>query len=184
MEELDRAVVAAQTASHAKLHCVEEVATHCSQFSVSEKQGDTNNKPMTKARLPMIVQIVENFLLTPHVRYQAGCGYILFVKRMDRLPRMFQIKRPVNGLGRGKRTGRSRPNSGHHDETNTTISAAAAFRRPLPLSERPQLGGKRTFASSLSAVSFAPHVLTTDRKESTFHCGCDTPLLYWGLEHF
>ena len=39
---------------------------------------------------------------------------------------------------------RFRPISGHNDETNTLICAAAAFRPPSPLSERPQLGGVRT----------------------------------------
>ncbi len=43
-----------------------------------------------------------------------------------------------------KQTVRSRPNSGHYDETNKVLSAAAAFRRPLPPSERRQLGGKLT----------------------------------------
>jgi hypothetical protein len=43
-----------------------------------------------------------------------------------------------------KRTVRSRPNFGHYTETNTMITAAAAFRRPSPPSERRQLGGKLT----------------------------------------
>jgi hypothetical protein len=48
-----------------------------------------------------------------------------------------------------KQTVRYRPNFGHCTETNTVIGAAAAFRRPPPLSERPQLGRERTDWSSL-----------------------------------
>ncbi len=47
------------------------------------------------------------------------------------------------GLSIRKLSVRSRPNFGHCTETNTVIAAAAAFRRPSPLSERLQLGGKR-----------------------------------------
>jgi len=43
-----------------------------------------------------------------------------------------------------KQTDRLRPNSGHHYETGAIISAAAAFRRPSPPSERRQLGGVQT----------------------------------------
>ena len=46
-----------------------------------------------------------------------------------------------------KLTVRSRPNFGHCTETNTVIAAAAAFRRPSPLSEWRQLGGKQTSPS-------------------------------------
>jgi hypothetical protein len=41
-------------------------------------------------------------------------------------------------------TVRNRPNFGHCTETKTVIAAAAAFRRPSPLSERLKLGGKLT----------------------------------------
>ena len=49
-----------------------------------------------------------------------------------------------------KQTDRLRPNFGHCTETNTVNAAAAAFRRPSPLSERRQLGGKPTRPSASS----------------------------------
>lgn len=83
---------------------MEHVATDWSQLPVLEKHGDANNKLMIMAKLPMIVQVVENICLTPDVRAQAGYGYIFLVKRNHRLHRVFQFKRSVNGLGRDKRT--------------------------------------------------------------------------------
>ena len=81
--ELDRAAVVAQTASHLTGHCVEHIATDCSQMPISKKQGDTSNKHTIVAMLPMIVQVVENFCLTRHVRAQADCGYNHFSTDKD-----------------------------------------------------------------------------------------------------
>ena len=80
---LDRAAVAAQTTSHLTGHCVEHIATDCSQMPVSEKQGDASNKHMIVVMLPMIVQVLENVCLTPPVRAQADCGYNHFSTDKD-----------------------------------------------------------------------------------------------------